>query len=196
MLLSNAHFFAIAGNAVQRGVLYPEAPSRMKSLRRLFPDDELEFFMAIRNPATFLPLVLEKSSHTSITDILGRATPQSVRWSDMISAVREAAPDVPITVWCNEDTPLTWAQIMREMAGLDPEEQIAGGFDLLTTIMSKEGMARFREYLKKHGTMTEMQTRRVIAAFLDKFALEDEIEEAVVVVIRPGRLGGIFRIAG
>jgi hypothetical protein len=63
------------------------------------------------------------------------------------------------------------------MAGLDPEEQIAGGFDLLATIMSKEGMTRFREYLKKHGTMSEMQTRRVIAAFLDKFALEDEIEE-------------------
>jgi len=38
-------------------------------------------------------------------------------------------------------------------------------------------MQRFRAYLKSHPTMTEMQKRRVIAAFLDKFAIEDEIEE-------------------
>ena len=43
--------------------------------------------------------------------------------------------------------------------------------------MSKEGMERFRAYLKSHPTMTEMQKRRVIAAFLDKFAIEEEIEE-------------------
>ena len=42
--------------------------------------------------------------------------------------------------------------------------------------MSKEGMQRFAAYLKSHPDMTEIQKRRVISAFLDKFALE-EIEE-------------------
>ena len=43
--------------------------------------------------------------------------------------------------------------------------------------MSKEGMQRFAAYLKSHPDMTEIQKRRVISAFLDKFALEEEIEE-------------------
>ncbi len=42
--------------------------------------------------------------------------------------------------------------------------------------MSKEGMQRFAAYLKSHPDMTEIQKRRVISAFLDKFALEEEIE--------------------
>ena len=38
-------------------------------------------------------------------------------------------------------------------------------------------MQRFAAYLKSHPDMTEIQKRRVISAFLDKFALEEEIEE-------------------
>ena len=38
-------------------------------------------------------------------------------------------------------------------------------------------MSRFDSYLEKHPGMTEMQKRRVISAFLDKFANEDAIEE-------------------
>ena len=82
-----------------------------------------------------------------------------------------------ITVWCNEDTPLIWAQIIREMAALEHNQKIVGGFDLLSDIMTKVGMKRFREYLKKYPNMNEIQKRRVIAAFLDKFAIEEEIEE-------------------
>ena len=63
------------------------------------------------------------------------------------------------------------------MAGLDHGQKITGGFDLLSAIMSKEGMKRFRAYLKERPDLSEMHKRRVVAAFLDKFALEDEIEE-------------------
>ena len=43
--------------------------------------------------------------------------------------------------------------------------------------MSREGMQRFRAYIDSHPNMSEIQKRKVIAAFLDKFALEEEIEE-------------------
>ena len=86
---------------------------------------------------------------------------------------------MPVTVWCNEDTPLIWAEIIREMAGLDHGERIQGGFDLLREIMSPEGMKRFRAYLHDHPVMSEMQKRRVMAAFLDKFALDEVLEEEI-----------------
>jgi hypothetical protein len=40
-------------------------------------------------------------------------------------------------------------------------------------------MARLLAYLKAHPPQTEVQKRRIIAAFLDKFALEEEVEEVV-----------------
>ncbi|WP_438955642.1 hypothetical protein [Cognatiyoonia sp.] len=51
--------------------------------------------------------------------------------------------DSPITMWCNEDTPLIWSEIVRALAGIERAQRITGGFDLLATIMVPEGMKRF-----------------------------------------------------
>lgn len=177
IILSNAHFFGAPRASVRRGVIYPSAPERIANMRALFPYDQVEMFLAIRNPATFLPAVFDKSPQEELDDFLGGVDPREVRWSDTLSQIREAAPDVTITTWCHEDSPLIWAQIIREMAGLDHGQKIAGGFDLLGDIMSDDGMKRFRTYLKQHPDLPEMHKRRVIAAFLDKFALEEELEE-------------------
>lgn len=177
VIMSNAHFFGAPRAAVRQGIIYPAAPDRIANLRTLFPYDQVEMFMAIRNPAAFLPLVFDESPRDSFDAFLGDVDPREVRWSDTVRRIREAAPDVPLTLWCNEDSPLIWAQIIREMAGLEHGQKIVGGFDLLTNIMSGEGMKRFRAYLKQHPDLSEMQKRRVIAAFLDKFALDDALEE-------------------
>ena len=177
LILSNAYFFGTPRAAVRRGMLYPFAAERMAQIRKLFPDDEIEIFMALRNPVTLLPAMFEHSPKPSMTSYLGVDDPCDIRWSDTIHAIRNAVPDLAITVWCNEDTPLLWPQIIREVAGLELGEEIVGEFDLLNEIMSKEGMQRFATYLKSHPEMTEIQKRRVISAFLDKFALEEKTEE-------------------
>ncbi len=95
-------------------------------------------------------------------------------------AVPEAsAPQAKVTVWCNEDTPMIWAQLMREISGVKASTRISGGFDLLSSIMSPEGLSRFLAYIKDHPPKTESQKRRIIAAFLDKFAIDDEVEETL-----------------
>jgi hypothetical protein len=177
LILSNAHFFNAPRAAIRNGSLYPVAPERMKHLRDLFPQDEIEMFMAIRNPATFLPAMFGHSPKPTIDSYLGVDDPRDIRWSDTLWAIRNAVPGISITVWCSEDTPLLWAQVLREIAGLEPTQKISGEFDLLQDIMSNEGMTRLDDYLQSHPDMTEMQKRRVISAFLDKFALDEEIEE-------------------
>ena len=177
LILSNTHFFGAPRTAVRNGVIYPLAPERIANMCDLFPNDQVEMFMAIRNPASFLPAVFEHSPQDQFADFLGGVDPREMRWSDTLMRIHEAAPNVPITVWCNEDTPLIWAQIIRDLAGLQSDEKIIGGFDLLGEIMTSEGMKRFRAYLKSHDVMTETQKRRVISAFLDKFAIEEKLEE-------------------
>jgi hypothetical protein len=179
VILSNPHFFGAPRTALRRGVLYPNAPMRLSQLAQLFAADQIELFMAIRNPATFLPAAFEQSPRESVLDFMGGVDPRVIRWSDSLIRMREAAPEIPITVWCNEDSPLIWAQIIRDMAGLDHGQKIIGGFDLLSDIIAKEGMQRFRAYLKKRPDMSEMQKRQVIAAFMDKFAVDAAIEEEI-----------------
>lgn len=177
LILSNPGFFGTPKMAASAGVLYSAAEMRLATLSEIFGDDRVELFLATCNLATFLPAIFRQTSLASIADLLRGVPPQNVRWSEMIQRVRTAFPDMPITVWCNEDTPLIWAEVVRELAGLEPRATIKGEFALLSEIMSESGMKRFETYLKSHPGMTETQKRRVIAAFLDKFAEEDAIEE-------------------
>jgi hypothetical protein len=177
VILSDANFFRTPATAVVDGMLYPAAPVRMMRMAQLFPDDQIEIFLGIRNPATLLPILHGVSADNSDANFWGIKDPADVRWSETIGLLRDSAPEIPVTIWCNEDAPLIWGKIMREMAGLPDTSKLEGEFDLLETIMTPEGMKRFRTYMVSHPEISGSQEQRVIAAFLDKFAMADAIEE-------------------
>ncbi|OZB16535.1 MAG: hypothetical protein B7X55_07780 [Rhodobacterales bacterium 34-62-10] len=179
MILSNDSFFGVPKLAVGKGVFYPGAEVKLTRLCTLFAQDRIELTLALRNPATFVPAVFALAPDADLGTFLGGADPRQLRWSELLGRIKTALPDMDVTVWCNEDTPLLWAHLIREMAGLEPNTKIIGGFDLLSEIMSKPSMQRFRAYLKTHPSLNEIQKRRVITAFLDKYALDDAIEEEV-----------------
>ncbi|WP_412554499.1 hypothetical protein [Shimia sp. MIT1388] len=177
MILSNDNFFGVPRLAIRDNCLFSSAGDRLRGVSSLFYGEDLEIFMSIRNPATFVPALVAASPTHSIEQVTDDCDPLALRWSELILRIRDAVPHMPVTVWCNEDTPIIWEEIMRDMAGLDPATAVAGGTDLLRSIMSDEGMARLEAFLVEHPGVTEIQKRRIYAAFLDKFAIEDEIEE-------------------
>ncbi len=177
LVLSNFGFFGTPKMAIRNGIFYPSAPARIEAMRQMFPNDEIELFLAIRNPATFIPALMKQTNFNTVDDLLNGTPPASLMWSELITRLRTHFPDMPMTIWCNEDTPLIWGQVVREMGGLDPTSSFEGEFSLLSEIMTQVGMQRFESYLEAHPGMTEIQKRRVISAFLDKFAKEDEVEE-------------------
>ena len=177
IIFSNSSFFCVPRLAIRNNAYYPRGEERLQDFCSIFHCDEIEIFLAIRNPATLLPALLDGSPDDHIDDITGGSAPTALRWSEMVQRIRHAIPNASLTVWCNEDTPLIWEQLLRELSGVEPTQTLEGGDDLLHEIMSQEGLERFNAYVAKHPGLTEMQKRRVIAAFLDKFAIEEELEE-------------------
>ncbi|MFW8594799.1 hypothetical protein [Cribrihabitans neustonicus] len=176
-VLSNPHFFGSQRHGLSGSRLYPEAEARLRALQALFPRDRLEVFLALRNPASFLPALLAKVSPATRRDLLGACDPSALRWSDLLTRMRAAAPEITLTVWCFEDAPLIWGTVLRRMAGLAPEARLRGGLDLLASLMPAAGMQRLRAFLDAHPGMREPHKQRVFAAFLAKYALEDAVEE-------------------
>lgn len=179
LVLSHAQFMCVHRRVFEGGALYRLAETKLRSLASLFPEDEIDIFMGIRNPATFIPAVFHESPADDFARFMHGVAPETVRWSDLIAQIKTVLPKANLTVWCNEDTPLIWAQLIREISGVDPLTKITGGFDLLSTIISPEGMRRFVTYIKAHPPQTEVQKRRIIAAFLEKYALDDQIEDEI-----------------
>ncbi|MDA3888952.1 MAG: hypothetical protein PF443_09175 [Allgaiera sp.] len=176
LVFSNQDFLCKRQRVLGEGALYPMAEKKARWMVGLFPDHHFEFHLAIRNPATFLPALFEQETDLSYEQFIEGITPHKLRWSEMVARIRRALPKVPLTIWCDEDTPLIWPDVLRAVAGHAPETMLDGTLDILAPIMSKEGMTRLTEYLHSHPPQTPSQQHRIVAAFLDKYALEDQIE--------------------
>lgn len=179
LVMSNSIFICVPNRIFDNGVFYQQAASKVRGLCDLFPDDEISLFLALRDPATFLPATFSQSKARTFGQFLQGVPLGDIKWSDVVRRITDAAPEARLTVWCNEDTPFIWSELIRRLAGLPAATRITGGFDLLASIMTPEGMKRFLTYMRTHPPKTEAQKRRIIAAFLDKFAIEEEMEEEV-----------------
>lgn len=177
LVLSNYGFFGTPKMTVGSGRFYGAAEMRVAQIRQLFAGDRIELFLALRNPATFLPALLPDTPFATVADLLRGDDPATLRWSETVARLRAAFPDIALTIWCNEDTPLIWSHLLRDMAGVEATVPLAGEFALLPEIMTAPGLKRFDAYIESRPGLTNEQKSRVVAAFLDKFADETAIEE-------------------
>lgn len=179
LVMSNSAFICLPPRIFEEGKFYGLLEMKIRALNLLFPNDEVEVFLALRNPATFVPAVFQQSRTKNFSAFMGGVDPTALRWSDIVTRILAISPATKLTVWCNEDTPFIWGEILKHMIGAAAPQRPDGEFDLLETVMSPEGMVRFQSYLQTRPPKSAIQMRRVIAAFLDKYALPDEVEQEV-----------------
>lgn len=189
LVLSHENLFSVPKIAFQGGVVYRKAEQRLQTLQRIFGADEIEVFLSVRNPATYLPTLLKETPHPAMDQLLNGMDPMQLRWSEFAARITQALPGVPVTVWCDEDSPLVWGEVVREIVGVAPKHPIIGAYSRMADIMSQDGMARFRAYLDDRPTLTEVQVRRIMVAFLEKFAVSHKVEDEVDV---PGWTGDLI----
>ena len=156
--------------------LYPAAAERVRAFTQIFPEIEAEFHLAIRNPASFLPELFAKQRDKTFDQFMAGVDPFDLHWSEVIEDVLTNNPDVPLTVWCDEDTPLIWPEVLQAVSGHADGTRLSDTDELLCMIMSPEGLVRMNAYLDSHPVQNAMQRRRIVSAFLDKFALPDRVE--------------------
>jgi hypothetical protein len=161
---------------VLRGTMYAFAGERIRAFTQIFPQIEAEFHLAIRNPATFLPALYDKQKGKSHDEFLENTDPMTLRWSDVITQIVTQNPGVPLVIWADEDTPLIWPEVLQAVSGHADGTRLEDTDELLAGIMSPDGLVRMRNYLATHPPQSILQRRRIVSAFLDKFALPDRVE--------------------
>ncbi|SPH17455.1 hypothetical protein DEA8626_00977 [Defluviimonas aquaemixtae] len=163
-------------NVVSERGFYATAPKRTAAYANLFPEARSEFFLALRNPATLIPDLIRRTKDGTYDALMSDTHPLSLRWSHVIRRMLAHVPEIDLTVWCNEDTPLIWPEVLRAVAGLGPEEALEGDFDLLAAIMTEDGLAKLKAYLDGHPPETVEERRRITTEFLAAHARPEELE--------------------
>jgi len=176
IILSNDNFLCRPSVVLAHDGLYPKA-QKSAWLRQCLPSHTAEFAIAVRNPATFLPEALrltqdgyKKLDGVALGDLL---------WSEVIADITVANPGTRIVVWCHEDTPFIWSEIMREISGHDPFTELDGEFDMLDTIMSGEGMTLLVGFLDARQVTSQSKRRRAASAFLEVHAVDAAVEAEI-----------------
>ncbi|MDD9922580.1 MAG: hypothetical protein OXQ92_09935 [Boseongicola sp.] len=178
IVLSSENFICRDKVVLSEDGLYSKA-GKSAWLRNCFPSHDVEFAIAIRNPASFIPDVLARLPENERDEVFTSFRLETASWADVIADISAANPGAPISVWCHEDTPFIWAELIRELTAHDPYTVTEGGLDMIAQIMSETGFARLQDFLNGHSDLTESQRRRTISAFLEAHALKDEIENEV-----------------
>lgn len=182
LVLSWDSFLAFPSYAI-RGALYPAAGKRMLGFTQIFPDIETEFHLAMRNPATLLPAIQQLAGPKAAKEMVDGLDPLTLRWSDTVRRILAQNPGVPLTVWCDEETPLIWPEVLQSVSGHASGTNLIDTDELLGAIMNDIGMSRMKAYCIEHPPKSVAQRRRIVAAFLEKFA---RTEKVMVDVAVPG----------
>ncbi len=176
---ASPHFLGRPAWIFQKGIFYPNAAAKARALANLFPEHESEFFIAISNPALFIARAFHAQKKKSWEKFLAGADPFSVRWSDVIARIRAACPEVALTVWCHEDAPVIWRDVLGAVTGLGPERDFAGALDMIAPIITARGAKILRAFLARHPGITPAQRRRLLYRILDSHVLEEATEEEI-----------------
>ncbi len=180
VIFSFDSFISRASHVFHDGKYYGKMGMKAQRLRNLFPDFEVEFCIGLRDPATHIPTFFQNQS--KVLDFSAWCTQidmQALSWKRTIEELRNAVPDAHLTVWCNEDTPLIWPEVLQGICNHSQELTLKGNDALLASIMSQEGLHRMRSYLSANPPKSVHRRRQVVTVFLDKFGLEDAMEEEV-----------------
>lgn len=176
VVFSHPQFICAAPKVLGEGLLYPMAGEKAVWLRNIFPDNPVSFCMGLRNPATLIPELFVSTQEADFRSFVAGVDATRLRWSDTVSRIRGAAPECPLTVWCNEDTPILWPEVLHAVSGHSEDTELVGTDDFLAMIMTSEGLSRMQSYLAEHPPQDKDRRCHVVSAFLEKFGITEELE--------------------
>ncbi len=176
LIFSHEYFLCAPLRIVTPEGFYATAGRKVRAFSNLFAGTDCEFHMALRNPATLVPAMLSRLKDTDYEALMNGASPADLRWGEVVSQMIAHNPGLRLVIWCNEDTPMIWPEVLRRVAGVPMDTEMDGDFDLLATLLSPEGLANLRQRMERAGDCTLDQQREIVAVALEEFALPDAME--------------------
>ena len=177
VIFSNDSFICMNSRVLETGELYTRVHKSIW-LRNLFPEHEVDFALGIRNPATFLPALfagrLKKGA--SYRDLMEGADPRELSWFTYLRKLSEMNPHSIVTVWCNEDTPFIWGEVLRSVTGVGEQVEFPGAYDILRTIMPRAGLFELGDRIAQTPPADEAEHRHLMMEIADRHALREKIE--------------------
>ncbi|MBU3031458.1 hypothetical protein [Paracoccus marinaquae] len=177
VVMSSPSLLGTPSRAVGPQGLYPQIGARVAALANLFPQTQSEFFLAIRNPAVLLTKLAPQIG--GYEAMMQGCPPQALRWRDTIRRLVSAAQGRRVVIWCHEDVPMIWPELIRLTGDMSPDAPLSGGLLYMHELLGDAGLAKLRAALGGRDQLTIAQRRRIHAEILQQHLLPDALDEDI-----------------
>lgn len=179
IVLSDPKFICSPKKIWHEKKFYGKAGFKTAWLRQTFPDHEAEFFLGIRNPATFLSDLHAAHQPMALGEHLNGANPGSMFWSDVVRLIRDENPETPLTVWCNEDTPIIWPLVLAAVGGIEPDTPLDAAARIALPLLTPEGQESIERILGNPIQTNMLDTLTALDQHMSLYVDEDAVDEIV-----------------
>ena len=176
VICSSPGFLGLPYRAIAPGGLFVTAGPKMAAMANLFPSAEVEFFLALKNPATLVPYVLSRMENRTYDQVMGGVDPIGLRWGPCIQRILSSLQGRRIVIWCHEDTPMIWPEVVRRIATMPGDVPLKAGLQILGDLLHPEGIHMIRDEMAKQERLTVETRRAIFAAALAKYARTEMID--------------------
>ncbi|SHF30172.1 hypothetical protein SAMN05444279_12622 [Ruegeria intermedia] len=176
-VLTSPGFIGETPTALRDGQFYPMAGQRLAFFEQTFAQAEMELFVGVRNPGSFIPKALMALPPEDRAETLANTDISCLSWLTMIEDIRDLAPNVAITLWANEDLPVIFGDIVRAICGLPGETPIENEFALLSSLLDDDGRDRLEELIRPGNSGDRPALLADLSGLFEDHALPHEVEE-------------------
>ncbi len=170
IVFSHDSFLCMASRALSPEGFYARAGRQVAAMSRLFDGADCEFHLALRNPATLVPALMARTEGADYSAFMHDLDPLRLSWVPVVQALRHAVPDARLVVWCNEDSPVLWPDLVRCLAGTGAETALCGGTDLVDQLITPAGRNGLEAALAANPPSSPAGLRAVLASHLEQHA--------------------------
>lgn len=179
VICSQPGFLGVPQRALTPEGLLRVGAEKMGALSNLFPGADVEFFMALKNPATLVPYLIKNIPDRNYDDIMTGVPLESLRWSPAIKDIVRSLRGRRLVLWCHEDTPMIWPEVVRTIAAMPGDVPLKAGLHMLGEILAPEGIRFIRDEMAKHERLTVAARRDIFARAMRQFARPERIETTI-----------------
>lgn len=136
LLLSRSSLIGVARRVFDGETLGQIFPEKMRMLANTVPSAEVEFFLALKNPAAHASHVLSRIGRIP-PELRARLKPEMMRWAPALRAMLPEIGRRRLVVWCSEDMPLIFPEVVRRFAGVPADLPLSQENPLLEALLTK-----------------------------------------------------------
>ncbi len=177
VVLSQSGFLGQPKRAVTAIGLHPHAHLRLDALSNLFPDSQVEFFLALQHPARLVQELVNVYKG-DYNEVMTGVDPLGLRWAPMLRKAMEVMPARTIVTWAREDLPFVWPEVLRRMAGVPHSMPLQDEDTVLARLLPADHLARLKARIAGAGNLTISARRDMVEDALsaaEPAALEADI---------------------